>query len=128
MASRELKTEFRGTSYDGRLFWDENATSSRPGVLFIHEAVGFGEKVLSDAERLADEEGFTVYAFDFFGKTPDNYDGMMEIIGELLGDLNEFDGRLESALSTLSSQVETDSSNVAGYRLLFWRSCCIGIG
>ena len=67
MESQVLKYEVDGLQMESHLYYDKNASGSRPGVLVFPEAMGLGDHAKGKAQRLA-KAGYVALACDLHGK------------------------------------------------------------
>lgn len=115
-----------GQAYEGMLFWDDDATSRRPGVLVSHTIRGRTPFEESKALALA-ELGYVGFAIDVYGKSEIGSDDLKSRANmeALLADRPELQRRLQLAVSVFLEQPEIDSTAIAAIGYCFGGLCVL---
>ena len=109
-----------GSTMKGYLAYDASKPGERPGVMVIHEWWGLDDYIRRRADMLA-EMGYTALAVDMYGdgKTGNNPDEAGALMNAVLGDMETGTARIKAAYDCLTSQTQTDASNVAAIGYCF---------
>jgi dienelactone hydrolase len=103
----------------GRFAVDDARPGPRPGVLIAHEGPGLDDHARETAERLAGL-GYAAFALDYHGDgTTLPREGMMERLGELMGDPDRTRALGAAGLDVLLAREEVDSTRVAAIGFCF---------
>lgn len=115
-----------GQVFEGMLFWDDDATSRRPGVLVSHTIRGRTPFEESKALALA-ELGYVGFAIDVYGKSEIGNDDLKSRANmeALLADRPELQRRLQLAVSVFLEQPEIDSTAIAAIGYCFGGLCVL---
>jgi dienelactone hydrolase len=121
MKSEDLRYEADGLSMNGRLTFDETATTPRPGVLVFPEAFGLGDHAMEKAERITRELGYAALACDLHGerKMVTDLAQVMPMLQPLRTDAAKVRDRTGRALAALVARPEVDGKRVAAIGYCF---------
>jgi dienelactone hydrolase len=108
------------TVLEGYLAWDDAVTTPRPAVIIAHDWMGLGDFAKGKAEALA-KLGYVVFAADCYGKgiRPKNSDEARAEAGKYYGDRSIIRGRLNAAITVVTSRKEVDPSRIGGIGFCF---------
>ena len=130
MTIRHRLIEYRDgdTVLEGRLSWDDSATSPRPGVLVSHTIAGRASLEENKADNLA-ELGYVAFALDLYGKgvRGETSEQNRALMDAQLADREAMQERLLLALSTLKAQPEVDKGKVGAIGFCFGGLCVLDI-
>jgi dienelactone hydrolase len=114
MKSEPLDYKDGGVTLKGVIYYDENKSGKRPGVLVNPEAFGLGPHAKSRAERLA-QLGYVALAADPYGEgaVAKDLNDAMKLATPLFGDPAKLRARAHSALNALANHPQADSSRLA---------------
>jgi dienelactone hydrolase len=120
MSSEILTYEADGLTMHSHLYMDEAYSGPRPGILVFPEAFGLGKHAKSRAERLAGL-GYAAIACDLHGngKTVDNLEAVMALIGPLRNDPHRTRARAMGGLEALLSRPNVDPARIAAIGYCF---------
>lgn len=102
------------TVMEGFVAYDDALAGRRPGILVVHDWMGFGAFSNNKAVELA-RLGYTAMAVDIYGKDvrPQNTDQAGQLIGIYKSDRPLLRRRILAAFETIKSEPSVDSSKIA---------------
>lgn len=102
------------TVMEGFVAYDDALAGRRPGILVVHDWMGFGAFSNNKAVELA-RLGYTAMAVDIYGKDvrPKNTDQAGQLIGIYKSDRPLLRRRILAAFETIKSEPSVDSSKIA---------------
>jgi dienelactone hydrolase len=105
---------------EGYLVYDDATQGKRPGVLVVHDWMGFGPYVKARADKLA-KLGYVAFAADIYGKgvRPADSKEAAVVAGRYKGDRALLRARAGAALEVLRSQKLCDPKRVAAIGYCF---------
>jgi len=108
------------TILEGYLVYDDVSQEPRPGVLVVHDWMGFGGQSHPRAEMLA-ELGYVALAVDIYGKgvRPKNTDEAGKLATQYKSDRALLRERIGAGLSTLANLPLVDSARIAAIGYCF---------
>jgi dienelactone hydrolase len=108
------------TTLEGYLVYDDAIQGKRPGIVVVHDWMGFGPYANGRAEQLA-ALGYAALAVDIYGKgvRPKNQDEAGKQAGIYKGDRNLMRSRAKAGLDTLLAQPMVDPNHVAAMGYCF---------
>jgi len=109
-----------GTVLEGYLVYDDAAQGKLPGVIVVHDWMGFGPYGNGRAEQLA-QLGYAAFAVDIYGKgvRPQNQDEAGKQAGKYKGDRTLMRQRAQAGLTALLDQPMVDHDKVAAIGYCF---------
>lgn len=112
LITRDIEYRFGDTRMIGYLVAPDTGKAT-PGILLVHDAFGLTDALLEQAEQYA-ELGFAVFAVDVWGErhVPDGTDDVGPLIGGMVGDRDEWMGRIRTAHAVMAEQDEVDSATI----------------
>lgn len=120
MKTEILTYEADGLNMVSELYWDENQSGARPGILVFPEAFGLGAHARSRAERLAGL-GYAALACDLHGdaRLLDSLADAMPLLQPLRENPARIRARATGALTALKSRAEVDPRRIASIGYCF---------
>lgn len=117
-----------GTKMKGYTASDVQKTGKRPGILVVHEWWGHNAHAREKAEKLA-ELGYVALAVDMYGdgKQAAHPGEAGEFAGMIMGNIDEAKARFESALATLKSRYDVDSTKIGAIGFCFGGSVVLSM-
>jgi dienelactone hydrolase len=108
------------TTMEGYLVYDDAVSGKRPGIVVVHDWMGFGPYANGRAEQLA-QLGYVALAVDIYGKgvRPKNQDEAAKQAGIYKGDRDLLRRRAKAGLDTLLAQPMVDQGHVAAIGYCF---------
>ena len=108
------------TTLEGYLVYDDAIEGKRPGIIVVHDWMGFGPYGNGRAEQLA-QLGYTAFAVDIYGKgvRPKNQDEAGQQAGIYKGDRKLMRARAKAGLDALLAQPTVDPRHVAAIGYCF---------
>jgi dienelactone hydrolase len=105
-------------TFEGYLAYDDAKTSA-PGVLVVHDWLGLTDKTKEKADQLA-ELGYVAFAMDVYGKgVRPSQDKAGETAGKYKGDRKLLRARVKKGLSVLREQKGVDKKRIAAVGYCF---------
>ncbi|MER7796791.1 dienelactone hydrolase family protein [Microbacterium sp. NPDC096154] len=125
LISRDIEYRFGDTRMIGYLAAPDTGEAT-PGILLVHDAFGLTDDLLEQAEQYA-EQGFAVFAADVWGERhrPQDTDGIGPLIGGMVGDRDEWMGRIRAAHDTMAAQDEVDPGAIVAVGWCFGGSTAL---
>ena len=116
------------TILEGRLAWNDDSSSPRPGILVSHAWGGRGANEDLKADQLA-ELGYAALALDLYGKgrrgsAPDENAALMQPV---LDDRALLQRRMHVSLDTLRAQAEVEAGSIAAIGFCFGGLCVLDL-
>ena len=116
------------TVLEGRLAWNDNSDTPRPGILVSHAWGGRGVNEDRKADQLA-ELGYAALAVDLYGKGrrgsgPDENAALMQ---PFLDDRALLQRRMRVSLDTLRAQAEVEADSIAAIGFCFGGLCVLDL-
>ena len=116
------------TILEGRLAWNDDSDTPRPGILVAHAWGGRGANEDRKADQLA-ELGYAALALDLYGKgrrgsAPDENAALMQ---PFLDDRALLQRRMHASLDTLRAQAEVESGSIAAIGFCFGGLCVLDL-
>lgn len=114
--------------YEGLVAWNDEASTTAPGILVAHTIRGRGELEERKARHLA-ELGFVAFCADVYGKSHigSDLDNCREQMNALRADRAELQDRLTLSLKIMREQAEIDASKTAAIGFCFGGLCVLDI-
>ena len=108
------------TVLEGYLVYDDAVQGKRPGIIVVHDWMGFGEYGNKRADMLA-QLGYTALAVDIYGKgvRPKNTDEASQQAGKYKGDWKLLRERARAGLDVLKNNPTVDSTKLAAIGYCF---------
>ncbi|MCB9757661.1 MAG: dienelactone hydrolase family protein [Candidatus Omnitrophica bacterium] len=102
------------TILQGYVVYDDAIEGKRPGILVVHDWMGFGAFSNAKAEALA-RLGYTALAVDIYGKDirPKNTDEAAQQSGIYKGDRDLLRRRILAGYETLKNEISVDEGRIA---------------
>ncbi len=102
------------TVLEGYVAYDDAISQKRPGILVVHDWMGFGPFANRKAEELA-KLGYTALAVDIYGKgvRPKNTDEAGVLVGVYKGDRNLLRKRILAGFEALKKEDTVDTNKIA---------------
>lgn len=127
-AIREEKIEYQAgvVKAQGVLFWDDQVTSPRPGVLVVHEWWGLDDYAKGRAKQLA-EAGYVAFACDMYGegKTTNHPKDAGAMATTVRSNQQEWLARAKAALEVLKKRPEVNPEQLAAIGYCFGGSTAL---
>lgn len=121
-AIKERTIEYKqgDTTLEGYLVYDDSIDEKRPGVVVVHDWMGFGPYANGRARQLA-ELGYIALAVDIYGQgvRPQNTEEAGKLAGQYKQDRELLRARALAGLEVLKNQPLTDASRVAAIGYCF---------
>ena len=116
------------TILEGRLAWNDDSSSPRPGILVSHAWGGRGANEDRKADQLA-KLGYAALALDLYGKgrrgsAPDENAALMQ---PFLDDRALLQRRMHVSLDTLRAQAEVEAGSIAAIGFCFGGLCVLDL-
>lgn len=114
MKTENLTYRDSGTVFKSVLVYDENLEGKRPGVIVFPDAYGVIDHTIDRAKMLA-RMGYVALAADPYGegRTADNLEKALALIGDMLNDRTKIRSRARAALTALSALPQVDTHRIA---------------
>jgi len=116
----QINYEIDGTKYDGYVYYDEEQTGKRPGILVVHEWWGLNHYSRDRAKQLA-ELGYISMAVDMFGsgKTAEDPGSAQELAMPFYKDPTLCKKLLDPAIDLLRTYSQTDNLKIGAIGYCF---------
>ncbi len=102
------------TSLQGYVAYDDAIADKRPGILVVHDWMGFGSFGNQKAEELA-KLGYIAMAVDIYGKDvrPENTDQASQLVGIYKGDRDLLRRRIFAGYEAIKKEDTVDANKIA---------------
>lgn len=116
------------TTLNGYLAFDTNDSSTRPGILVVHEWWGHNAYSRERADMLA-ELGYVALAVDMYGngKQAAHPEEAGQFAGMVMGNFEEAKSRFEAALTTLKNHPNVDPEKIGAIGYCFGGSVVLSM-
>ena len=116
------------TNMSGYIAYDSGIEGKVPGVIVVHEWWGHNDYVRQRADMLA-ELGYVAFALDMYGegKTASHPEDAGKFSGMVISNLPEAKARFESAIASLKSNPNVDTTKIAAIGYCFGGSVALSM-
>ncbi len=114
LQSQMIEYKEGDTVLEGYMVYDDATAGPRPGILVVHDWMGFGPFANHKADELA-KLGYTALAVDIYGKEvrPQNTDEAGQLAGMYKGDRALLRRRILAGYETLKQEKTVDPNKIA---------------
>ncbi len=128
IVTESIRYEYKGTSFEGHLAYDDAHSGPRPLVTVSHAWGGRSDFENDKAERLA-QLGYAGFAIDVYGAgiVGSNPEENTALMNPLLSDRAELLGRLRAGIAAGAKHAAADESKIAAMGYCFGGLCALDL-